>query len=49
MPSPVLRHIRLPDLVTRVAGLETRLEIKVVEGPDVFPDGRFRSTRADAH
>src|SRR5215475_5400287 len=36
MPSPVLRQVRLPDLVTRVAGLETRLEIKVMEGPDVF-------------
>ncbi|HSS99984.1 MAG TPA: ATP-binding protein, partial [Terriglobales bacterium] len=36
MPSPVLRQVPLPDLVTRVAGLETRLEIKVVRGPDVF-------------
>jgi len=36
MPSPVLRQVHLPDLVTRVAGLETRLEIKVVEGPDVI-------------
>ena len=36
MPSPVLRQVRLPDLVTRLAGLETRLEIKVAAGPDVF-------------
>jgi nitrogen fixation/metabolism regulation signal transduction histidine kinase len=35
MPSPVLRQCRLPDLVTRVAALETRLEIKVIDGPDV--------------
>jgi nitrogen fixation/metabolism regulation signal transduction histidine kinase len=36
MPSPELRHVRLPDLVTRVAVLETRLQIKVVDGPEVF-------------
>jgi two-component system, NtrC family, nitrogen regulation sensor histidine kinase NtrY len=36
MPSPVLRQCRLPELVTRVAGLETRLPITVAGGPDVF-------------
>jgi two-component system nitrogen regulation sensor histidine kinase NtrY len=35
MPSPILRQVRLPDLVTRVAGLETRIEIAVKLGPDV--------------
>ncbi len=35
MPSPVLRQCAIPALVTRVAALETRLEIKVVAGPDV--------------
>jgi nitrogen fixation/metabolism regulation signal transduction histidine kinase len=35
MPSPVLRQCALPALVKRVAALETRLEIKVVGGPNV--------------
>ena len=36
MPSPVLRRCRLADLVTRVAGLETRLPITVNSGPLVI-------------
>ena len=35
MPSPVLRQCALPALVTRVAALETRMEIKVMAGPNV--------------
>jgi len=35
MPSPVLRQTALPPLVTRVAALETRLQITVVSGPNV--------------
>jgi two-component system nitrogen regulation sensor histidine kinase NtrY len=35
MPSPVLRQCALPALVTRVAALETRMEIRLVAGPNV--------------
>ena len=35
MPPPVLKRSTLSPLVTRVAGLETRIEVKVVPGPDV--------------
>ena len=35
MPPPVLQKFSLPPLVTRIAGLETRVEVKVVPGPDV--------------
>jgi len=36
MPPPVLQKFSLPSLVTRIAGLETRVEVKVVPGPDVI-------------
>jgi len=36
MPPPVLQKFSLPPLVTRIAGLETRVEVKVVPGPDVI-------------
>ncbi len=35
MPQPVLKKSALSPLVTRVAGLETRIEVKVVPGPEV--------------
>ena len=35
MPPPILRESALSPLVTRVAGLETRIEVKVIPGPDV--------------
>ena len=35
MPPPILRESTLSPLVTRVAGLETRIEVKVIPGPDV--------------
>ncbi len=35
MPPPVLRKSMLSSLVTRVARLETRIEVKVNSGPDV--------------
>jgi nitrogen fixation/metabolism regulation signal transduction histidine kinase len=35
MPPPVLQKFSLPPLLTRMAGLETRVEVKVVPGPDV--------------
>src|SRR3989442_203466 len=35
MPPPVLKRSTLSPLVTRVAGLETRIEVKVVPGPEV--------------
>src|SRR5437660_5943832 len=35
MPPPVLQKFSLPPLVTRIAGLETRVAVKVVPGPDV--------------
>lgn len=34
MPPPVLKESTLSPLVTRVAGLETRIEVKVIAGPD---------------
>jgi two-component system, NtrC family, nitrogen regulation sensor histidine kinase NtrY len=36
MPPPVLQEFSLPALVTRIAGLETRVEVKVVPGPEVI-------------
>jgi nitrogen fixation/metabolism regulation signal transduction histidine kinase len=35
MPLPILKRSTLAPLVTRVAGLETRIAVKVVPGPDV--------------
>jgi len=35
MPPPILKKSTLSPLVTRVAGLETRIEVKVMPGPDV--------------
>ncbi|MGA8308481.1 MAG: ATP-binding protein [Terriglobales bacterium] len=35
MPPPVLKKSTLSPLVTRVAGLETRIEVKVIPGPEV--------------
>jgi nitrogen fixation/metabolism regulation signal transduction histidine kinase len=35
MPSPVLKKSPLSTLVTRVAGLETRIQVKVIPGADV--------------
>ena len=35
MPAPVLRQITLTPLVSRVAGLETRVTVCVQPGPDV--------------
>ncbi len=35
MPPPILKKSTLSPLVTRVAGLETRIEVKVIPGPDV--------------
>jgi len=34
MPSPVIRDCSIADLVNRVAGLEHRVEVQVVPGPD---------------
>ena len=35
MPPPILKQSTLSPLVTRVAGLETRIGVKVIPGPDV--------------
>jgi two-component system nitrogen regulation sensor histidine kinase NtrY len=35
MPPPVLQKFSLPGLVSRIARLETRVEVKVLPGPDV--------------
>jgi two-component system nitrogen regulation sensor histidine kinase NtrY len=35
MPPPVFRRTALPPIVERVAGLETRLRVQVVPGPDI--------------
>jgi two-component system, NtrC family, nitrogen regulation sensor histidine kinase NtrY len=35
MPLPILKKTTLSPLVTRVAGLETRVEVRVVPGPEV--------------
>lgn len=35
MPPPVLQKSTLSPLVTRVAGFETRIEVKVIPGPEV--------------
>jgi two-component system nitrogen regulation sensor histidine kinase NtrY len=35
MPPPILKKSTLSSLVTRVAGLETRIEVKVIPGPEV--------------
>jgi nitrogen fixation/metabolism regulation signal transduction histidine kinase len=35
LPPPKLRPVEIPELVRRVAGLETRLEVEVSPGPDV--------------
>lgn len=35
MPPPVFRKTALPPIVERVAGLETRLRVQVVPGPDI--------------
>jgi two-component system nitrogen regulation sensor histidine kinase NtrY len=35
MPPPILKKSTLSPLVTRVAGLETRIEVKVIPGPEV--------------
>src|SRR5216683_3271896 len=35
MPPPILKQSPLSPLVTRVAGLETRIGVKVIPGPDV--------------
>ncbi len=36
MPLPNLKQSTLSQLVARVAGLETRIEVKVIQGPDVI-------------
>jgi len=36
MPPPILKKSTLSPLVTRVAGLETRIEVKVIPGPEVI-------------
>lgn len=41
LPRPRLAHVDLGDLVMRVAGLETRLQVKILAGPRV-------AVRADA-
>jgi len=35
MPPPVFRKTALPPLVERVAGLETRVRVQVIPGPDI--------------
>jgi two-component system nitrogen regulation sensor histidine kinase NtrY len=35
MPPPILKKSTLSSLVTRVAGLETRIEVRVIPGPEV--------------
>ncbi len=35
MPPPVVRKTALPPIVERVAGLETRLRVRVIPGPDI--------------
>jgi len=35
MPPPALRKTPLPPIVERVAGLETRLRVQIIPGPDV--------------
>ena len=35
MPPPILKQATLSPLVTRVAGLETRIGVRVIPGPDV--------------
>lgn len=35
MPMPVLREVHLGPLIARAAGLETRLKVRVLSGPDV--------------
>jgi two-component system, NtrC family, nitrogen regulation sensor histidine kinase NtrY len=35
MPAPILREVALAPLITRVAGLETRINVRVRSGPDV--------------
>jgi two-component system, NtrC family, nitrogen regulation sensor histidine kinase NtrY len=35
MPAPALRDVPLAPLVTRVAGLETRIKVRVESGPEV--------------
>jgi len=35
MPMPVLREVRIGPLIARAAGLETRLRVSVLPGPDV--------------
>lgn len=35
LPAPRFRSVDVPTLVQRVAGLETRLEVKVERGPDL--------------
>jgi nitrogen fixation/metabolism regulation signal transduction histidine kinase len=35
MPPPALRKTSLPPIVERVAGLETRLRVQVIPGPDI--------------
>ncbi|HEX4426677.1 MAG TPA: ATP-binding protein [Terriglobales bacterium] len=35
MPPPALRRVALTPILERVAGLETRLQLKLVRGPDV--------------
>src|SRR5215469_6883049 len=38
MPTPILREIPLAPLVARAAGLETRIKVRVLAGPDIiFP------------
>jgi signal transduction histidine kinase len=38
MPNPILREVPLAPLVTRAAGLETRIKVRVLAGPDIiFP------------
>jgi nitrogen fixation/metabolism regulation signal transduction histidine kinase len=35
MPPPVLQHCSISTLVTRVAAMETRIDVKVIPGPEV--------------
>jgi nitrogen fixation/metabolism regulation signal transduction histidine kinase len=35
MPPPVLQKFSLPPLMTRIAGLETRVQVKTIPGPNV--------------
>ena len=48
LPAPRLDTVNVPELVRRIAGVETRLPIHVADGPDVADSRRSRSARAAA-